>query len=78
MQVKNGVILYMGMIAKEDKSFKSLIDHPHDAFQSVETLSELLSDLYGWSQKVWDTKNTFADNLQVLARKIIACKTIFP
>ena len=35
---------YMGMVAKEDQSFKGLIDHLHDAFQSGETLSELISD----------------------------------
>ena len=34
----------MGMIAKEDQSFKDLIDHLHGAFQSGEMLSELMSD----------------------------------
>ena len=37
----------MGMVAKEDQSFKGLIDHLHDAFQSGETLSELISNFYG-------------------------------
>ena len=45
------VEFYMGMVAKEDQSFESLIDHLHDAFQSGNTLSELISNFYGWSQK---------------------------
>ena len=40
---------YMGMVADEDQSFEGLIDHLCDAFQSGETLSELISDFYGWS-----------------------------
>ena len=71
------VEFYMGMVAKEEQSFKGLIDHLHDAFQLAETLSELISNFYGWYQKVRETKDTFADNLQVLARKIIACKLSF-
>ena len=71
------VEFYMGMIAKEDQSFESLIDHLHDAFQSGETLSEQISDFYGWSQKSRETEETFVDNLQVLARKIIAQKPSF-
>ena len=51
-----------------------LIDHLHDAFQSGEILSELISDFYGQYLKARETKDTFADNLQVLARKIIALK----
>ena len=67
----------MGMFAKEDQSFKGLIDHLHDAFQSRETLSELISDFCGWSQKARKTEDTFEDDLQVLARKIIVCKPSF-
>ena len=71
------VEFYMGMIAEEDQSFKGLIDHLHDAFQSEKTLSELISDFYGWYQKARETEDTFANNLQVLARQIIACKPFF-
>ena len=67
----------MGMVAEEDQSFKGLIDHLCDAFQSGETLSKLISNFYGQSQKTRETEDTFADNLQVLARKIIACKPSF-
>ena len=71
------VEFYMGMIAEEDQSFEGLIDHLHDAFQSGGTLSELISDFYGQSQKARETEHTFADNLQVLARKIIVHKPSF-
>ena len=66
------VEFYMVMMAEEDQSFKGLIDHLHDTFQSGESLSELISDFYGQSQKAREIKDTFADNLQVCARKIIA------
>ena len=56
---------------------QSLIDHLHDVFQSGKTLSELISDFYGWSHKARETRDTFADDLQVLARKIIVHKPSF-
>ena len=65
------VEFYMGMVAEEDQSFEGLIDHLCDAFQLGETLSEFISDFYGQSQKTRETEDTFADYLQVLARKII-------
>ena len=52
------VEFYMGMIAEEDQSFEGLIDHLHDAFQSGGTLSELISDFYGQSQKARETEHT--------------------
>ena len=67
----------MGMVAKEDQFFEGLIDHLHDAFQSGKTLSELISDFYGQSQKAREAEDTFANNLQVLARKIIMHKPSF-
>ena len=69
----------MGMAAEaeEGQSFKGLTEHLWDAFQSGKTLSELISNFYGQSQKAWEREDTFADDLQVLARKIIACKPIF-
>ena len=71
------VEFYMGMVAKEELSFEDLSDHLHDASQSGKTLSELISDFYGQSQKARETEDTFADDLQVLARKIIAHKPFF-
>ena len=67
------VELYMGMVAKEDQSFKGLIDHLHDAFQSGKTLSELISDFYGPSQKARETEDTFDDVVKVFSlNKIIS------
>ena len=71
------VEFYMGMVTKEDQSSEGLIDHLHDSFQSGKTLSELISEFNGWSQKARETKYTFANDLQVLARKIIAHKPSF-
>ena len=67
----------MGMMAEEDQSFEGLIGHLFDAFQLGETLSELISDFYDWSPKTRETADTFADDLQVLARKIIVWKPSF-
>ena len=67
------VEFYMGMIA-EDQFFKGLIDLLHNAFQSGETLSELISNFYGQSQKARETEDTFTNDL---ARKSIACKPSF-
>ena len=71
------VEFYMGMVAEEDQSSEGLIDHLCNAFQLSETLSELISDFYGQSQKTTETEDTFTVNLQVLARKIIAWKPSF-
>ena len=76
-RAQDEVEFYMGMVAEEDQSFKGLIDHLCDAFQSGETLSELISNFYSWSQKTRETEDTFANDLQVLARKIIARKPSF-
>ena len=62
------VEFYMGMVT-EDQSFKGLIQHLLDAFQSCRTLSELITNFYGQSQKAWETQDTFTDDLKVLARK---------
>ena len=71
------VEFYLGMMAEEDQSFEGLIDHLCDTFQLDETLSELISDFYCQSQKARETEDTYADNLQVLARKIIVWKPSF-
>ena len=74
---RDEVEFYMGMMAEEDQSFQGLIDYLHDAFKSGGTLSELISDFYGQSQKARETKDTFANDLQLLARKIIVHKPSF-
>ena len=74
---RDEVEFYMGMMAEEDQSFEGLIDHLCGAFQSGETLSKLIRDFHGWSQKTRETEDTFADDLQVLARKITVQKLSF-
>ena len=74
---KDELEFYIGMVVEEDQSFEGLIEHLQDAIQSGKTLSELISDFYGQSQNAWETKNIFTDDLQVLARKIIAHKPSF-
>ena len=71
------VEFYMGMIADEQQSFDGLVNHLKNAFQSGETVSELISDFYGRSQKKNESEDTFADDLQILIRKIIARKPSF-
>ena len=56
---------YMGMVTEEDQSIEDLIKHLPDAFQCSKTLSELISNCYGQSQKAQGTKDTFTDDLQV-------------
>ena len=39
------------MIADDQQTFDGLVNHLKNAFQSAETLSELISDFYGQHQK---------------------------
>ena len=54
-----------------------MIDHLSLVFQSCKTVSSLIADFYNWSQKTRETKGAFADELQVLVRKIVARKPEF-
>ena len=56
----------MGMVVEEQQTFEGLVQHLKNAFQSGETISELISDFYGWAQKKNESKDTFADELQIL------------
>ena len=71
-RARNEVEFYMGMIADEQQSFDGLVTHLKNAFQSGETVSELISDFYGRSQQKNELDDAFADNLQILVQKIIA------
>ena len=73
----NEVEFYMGMIADDQQSFDGLVNHLKNAFQLGETMSELISDFYGRSQKKNELEDAFADDLQILVRKIIAHKPSF-
>ena len=73
----NEVEFYMGMIMDDQQTFDGLVNHLKNAFQLDETLSELISDFYGRHQKKNESEDAFADDLQILARKIIARKPSF-
>ena len=60
---------YLGLTPESEQSFQELTDHLSLAFQSCETVSSLIRDFYNWSQKARETKDTFADELQVPMRK---------
>ena len=76
-RARDEVEFYMGMIADEQQSFDGLVNHLKNAFQLGETVSELISDFYSRSQKKNESEDTFADDLQILIRKIIARKPSF-
>ena len=76
-RARDEVEFYMGMIADEQQSFDGLVNHLKHAFQSGKTVSELISDFYGQSQKKNELEDTFADDLQILIWKIIARKPSF-
>ena len=73
----NEVEFYMGMITDDQQSFNGLVNHLKHAFQSGETVSELISDFYSWHQRKNESEDAFADDLQILVRKIIAHKPSF-
>ena len=53
------------------------MNHLKNAFQLGETISELISDFYSQHQKKNELEDAFADDLQILVRKIIAHKPSF-
>ena len=65
------------MVMEDQQTFEGLIQLHKNAFQSVETISELISDFYGWAQKKNEPEDIFADDLQVIVQKIIAQKLEF-
>ena len=76
-QARSEVEYYLGLTPKEEQSFQGLIDHLSLAFQSCETVSSLIADFYNQFQKTRETKDAFADELQILVRKIVAQKPEF-
>ena len=71
------VEFYMGMIADDQQTFDGLMNLLKNAFQSGETVSELISNFCGRHQKKNESEDAFADDLQILVRKIIAQKPSF-
>ena len=70
----NEVEFYMGMIADDQQTFNGLVSHLKNAFQSGETMSGLISNLYGCHEIKNESEDVFVDDLQILVRKIIAHK----
>ena len=73
----NEVEFYMGMVTDDQQTFEGLIQHLKNAFQSGETTSKLISNFYARAQKKNESKEAFADELQILVCKIIARKPEF-
>ena len=65
------------MIADDQQMFNGLVYHLKNAFQWGETVSELISNFYGWQQQENELEDVFVDDLQILVGKIIACKPSF-
>ena len=55
---------YMGMVADEQQTFKGLVQHLKNAFQSSETRSELISTFYARAKRKMSLKR----NLQINSR----------
>ena len=76
-EARSEVEYYLSLPPKEEQSFQGLIDHLSLAFQSCEMVSSMIADFYNQSQKIWETEDAFADELQLLVRKIVAQKPEF-
>ena len=68
--VLGAVKFYLDM--NDQCSYSRFIQHLRMSFESGETFSSLLSDFYARCQKPKETEDQFADELQVLARKVIS------
>ena len=76
-RTRDEVEFYMGMIADDQQTYNGLVNHLKNAFQSGETVSNLISDFYSHHQKRNESDDVFADDLQILVRKIIVHKPSF-
>ena len=76
-QARSEVEYYLGLTPEQEQSFQGLIDHLSLTFQSCKTVSSLIADFYNWCQRTRETEDAFADELQILVRKIIARKLEF-
>ena len=60
-----------------EMSYKDLLEHLNLAFTGGEDESTLMADFYSHTQKVKESEESFADELQVLAQKVISKKPNF-
>ena len=58
-RARNEVEFYMGMIVDDQQTFDGLVNHLKNAFQSGETVSELISNFYGQHQKKNELEDAF-------------------
>ena len=65
-QARSEVEYYLGLTPEEEQSFQGLIDNLSLTFQSCGSVSSLIADFYNQSQKTRETKDAFADELQIL------------
>ena len=56
-------------------SYQDLLKHLSIAFQGGDDEANLLAEFYSHAQKVKESEEAFADELQILARKVIIKKT---
>ena len=76
-QARSEVEYYLGLTPKQEQSFQGLIDHLSLTFQSCKTVRSLIADFYNQCQRTRETEDAFADELQILVRKVIARKPEF-
>ena len=60
-----------------EMSYKDLLEHLNLAFAGGEDESTLMADFYSHTQKAKESEESFADELQVLAQKVISKKPNF-
>ena len=70
----NEVEFYMCMIVDDQQTFDGLINNLKNAFQSGETVSELISNFYSWHERKNESEDIFAEDLQIHIRKNIPFK----
>ena len=73
----NEVEFYIEMVMEDQQTFEGLVQHLKNAFQSGKTISKLISNFYGQTQKKNESEDVFVDDLQVFIKKIIARKLEF-
>ena len=60
-----------------EMSYKDLLEHLNLAFMGGEDESTFMADFYSHTQKAKELEESFADELQVLAQKVISKKPNF-
>ena len=76
-RAQDEVEFYMGMITNDQQTSDSLVNQLKSTFQSGETISELISNFYGHHLRKNESEDVFANDQQILVRKIIAHKPSF-